>query len=275
MGRSRIVIDRDGCLGEHAPIPNSVVKSAGRVLQILEFFDDVQRAASVREISEVLDYPQSSTSILLRSMVVMGYLVYDTVRRVYRPTTRVSLLGSWVDPDLVAPGPVLEMMTALNRATGGLIVLATRAQLHARYVHVVQGRFSKSSRLVLGTLRPLVGSGMGLAILAQLPERDIRKIVLRSNAELGGSTPLVALAEVAEAVRRLRRDGVIFAEGKAVATRSVIAMPLPPMGEGEPYSLGVAGPSEDLAPRVEEIAAAMQEAVRRYLSPPRTDVTAA
>jgi DNA-binding IclR family transcriptional regulator len=275
MGRKRIVIDRDRCVGEHAPIPGSVVKSAGRALQILEFFDDVQRAASVREISEVLDYPQSSASILLRSLVVMGYLAYDPVRRFYRPTTRVSLLGSWIDRDLVTHGPVLELMSALNRATGGLIVLATRAQLHTRYVHVVQERSPRSGRLVLGTMRPLVSSGMGLAILVQLPERDVRNIVLRSNADLGAAMPAVSLADVMEAVQRLRRDGMIYAEGKAVATRSVVAMALPPMGENEPYSLGVAGRTEDMAPRVEEIAAIMRDALRRYLPPAPAGVTAA
>lgn len=57
-------------------IPPSVVKSAGRVLQILEFFDDVKREANVVEICRALGYPQSSTSVLLRSLVQLGYLAY-------------------------------------------------------------------------------------------------------------------------------------------------------------------------------------------------------
>jgi DNA-binding IclR family transcriptional regulator len=205
----------------------------------------------------------------------MGYLTYDTARRAYHPTTRIALLGSWIDRDLVAPGRALEMMDSLSRATGALIVLATRAQLHAWHVHVVQGRGLKGGRLVLGTMRPLVCSGMGLAILAQLPDLDIRKIVLRSNAERERGMAAVPLSGVEDAVRQLRRTGVIVAEGKAVASRTVVAMPLPAVGQGEPYALGVAGPTEEIKGRVEEIAAAMREGIRRYLIPASDDATAA
>src|SRR3546814_12336581 len=54
-------------------LPTSVVKSAGRALQILEYFDDARREANMIDISRALHYPESSTSILLRSLVALGY----------------------------------------------------------------------------------------------------------------------------------------------------------------------------------------------------------
>src|SRR5690606_38656604 len=91
----------------------SVVKSAGRALQILEYFDAVQREASVSEISRALHCPQSSTSVLLRSLVHLGYLQNDRYRRTYYPTRRVSLLGNWVDPAIVQQGTLLMHADAL------------------------------------------------------------------------------------------------------------------------------------------------------------------
>src|SRR3546814_17492015 len=76
----------------------SVVKSAGRVLRILEYFDSVQREACVSEISRTLKWPQSSTSVLLKSLVSLGYLQKDRYRRTYRPTRRGSLLGHCLAP---------------------------------------------------------------------------------------------------------------------------------------------------------------------------------
>ena len=73
------------------------VKSAIRVFEVLEFFDEVQRDASLSDIARRLGYPVSSTSMLLQSMVDAGYLVQGE-KRVYRPTPRVTLLGSWVSP---------------------------------------------------------------------------------------------------------------------------------------------------------------------------------
>jgi len=36
------------------PVENNLVKSAGRVLEILEYFDDLQRHSSVMEIADAL-----------------------------------------------------------------------------------------------------------------------------------------------------------------------------------------------------------------------------
>src|SRR3546814_5492035 len=80
-----------------APIEQKTVKSAGRVLEILEYFDDLQRQSTVMEIADALGYPQSSTSALLRSLVGMGYLNYDAHARTYITSSRVALLGSWVN----------------------------------------------------------------------------------------------------------------------------------------------------------------------------------
>lgn len=48
------------------------VKSAQRVLE-LGFFADWRRPASVKEISQSRGYPQSSASVLMRSLVESGH----------------------------------------------------------------------------------------------------------------------------------------------------------------------------------------------------------
>src|SRR5207253_1159749 len=88
------------------------IKSAHRVLEILEYFDREHRTATVMDLSRSLAYPQSSTSELLRCLTALGYLHYNRYRRTYSPTARVALLGSWVDPTLFRGGTVL---TALDR----------------------------------------------------------------------------------------------------------------------------------------------------------------
>ena len=60
-----------------------VVKSAARVIHVLEYFDDVRRAVSVSEIAEHHDWPVSSTSVLMRSLVTLGYLDYEAGTRTY------------------------------------------------------------------------------------------------------------------------------------------------------------------------------------------------
>src|SRR5215471_12160295 len=110
MPRRRRAPPWKSAVGERPKITGSVVKSAGRVLQVLEFFDDIRRESNVVEIKDALGYPQSSTSALLRSLVELGYLNYNNTSRTYIPTTRVALLGTWIDNDLMRDGGLLETM---------------------------------------------------------------------------------------------------------------------------------------------------------------------
>ena len=98
------------------------VKSAVRVLKVLEYFDGVRRAAGVTEVARALGFPASSTTGLMQSLVDLGYLVQDA-QRSYRPTPRVTLLCTWIDPQLAPDGPVLSMMNELAAATGEAIIL--------------------------------------------------------------------------------------------------------------------------------------------------------
>jgi len=86
-----------------------VVKSAVRVLEVLELFDRLQREASVGEVARELGYPVSSTSMLLGSLLERGYLRHGPDQRTYFPTPRVTLLGAWIEPQLT---PHAEVKTA-------------------------------------------------------------------------------------------------------------------------------------------------------------------
>ena len=75
-----------------------VVKSAVRVLEVLELFDRLQREASVGEIARELGYPVSSTSMLLGNLLERGYLRHGPDQRSYFPTPRVTLLALCSEP---------------------------------------------------------------------------------------------------------------------------------------------------------------------------------
>ena len=72
------------------------VKSAARTLEVFELFSERRCPLRLHDIHSALDYPQSSTTNLLKSMVMLGYLSYSRVTRTYLPTNRVALLGNWL-----------------------------------------------------------------------------------------------------------------------------------------------------------------------------------
>lgn len=235
-----------------------VVKSAGRVLRILELFDVLKREALVSEVSELLEFPQSSTSVLLRSMVILGYLYFNPESRAFGPTTRVALLGSWINGPMISDGTLTRLVEGVNKRTGQAVVLAVRNRIWSEYIHVVQATDPLRMFVVKGSRRPLVCSGTGFSLISELPDSDIKRIALRYNAE---SSENVCLATLLEQVNRTRVQGWAASYDTVTPGGGMIAMRLPLFDNEECIVLGVAGLTSVLRENEGRFVAAMQEEI--------------
>lgn len=244
-----------GCADEAS---DRVVKSASRVLRILELFDILRRDALVSEVSELLDFPQSSTSVLLRSMVVMGYLHFNPETRSFGPTTRVALLGSWINGSVVSNGKLNRLVERVNARTGQAVVLAVRNRTWSEYIHVVQATDPLRLFVVKGSRRPLARSGTGLALLSGLPDPEIKRIALRHNAETGDN---LCISELLEQLAQSREQGWVASYDTVTKGGGAIAMALPQFDNEERIVMGVAGLTNVLRENAAEFVAAMQDEI--------------
>ena len=105
------------------------------------------------EIARRLDYPPSSTSALLKSLLDLGYLDCDRRARTYVPTAQISLVGGWVRNR--AGGDLETIAQALHEATRLTTFIASRNQLYSQYIRVIQGTTSVRFYLEPGGLRLL------------------------------------------------------------------------------------------------------------------------
>lgn len=247
-----------GCRDEET---DRVVKSAGRVLRILELFDVLRREALVSEVSELLGVPQSSTSVLLRSMTLMGYLYFNPESRAFGPTTRVALLGNWINGTMIANGSLARLIERVNQRTGQAVVLAVRNRIWAEYIHVVQATDALRMFVVKGSRRPLVWSGTGFALMSDLPDSHIKRIAMHYNAETGEN---VCMAEVLERVDQVRTQGWVASYDLVTKGGAIIAMRLPQFDNEEQIVIGVAGLTGVLREREAQFVACMQEEICAY-----------
>ncbi|MDP4021482.1 helix-turn-helix domain-containing protein [Methylobacterium sp. NEAU 140] len=245
------------------------VKSAARVLQVLELFDEIQREARVGEIAGRLGVPQSSTSVLLKSLTQLGYLDYDPESRSYLPSPRVALLGTWLDKGPVRDGSLVRMLEDLSERTGGTVILAARNAIYSQYLHVLQARTAMRFHVPPGTRRLVVWSATGTALLGGIPDGEIGSLVRRTNAEAPRDRAPVAAAAVIANVARLRRDGHFFSRGLVTAGAGSIAVPLPSCIDrrGRPLAVAVSGLLDAFERREAEIVAAIHDAIGRFLAP--------
>jgi DNA-binding IclR family transcriptional regulator len=249
-----------------APTRPAVVKSAGRALEILEFFDEVRREAQVAEIAARLGYPQSSTSVLLKSLAQLGYLDYDARTRTYLPTARVALLGTWLDEGPVRDGRLIHMLEELSRATADTIILSARNGIFAHYIHVIQARTALRFHVPQGSRRLVVWSASGFALLAETDDEQIRALVRRTNAELAPAEPIDA-RRVLAGVRQLREQGYFFSRGLVTPGAGSIAVPLPRGVDRRDRALavGISGLLEELQRKELDVVAAIRGAIARYM----------
>lgn len=225
-------------------ITPDLVKSAGRTIQILEYFSDLRRDASICEVSRALGYPQSSTAALLHTMARMGYMVFDRRARTYKPSGALAFLGTWVDERLARGGPVMAVMEAVAARTHDMVLLTCRNGLFAKYVQVIQPEGAVRV-CPTGTVRPLVNAACGRALLSGLPDTEIKRIVLRSNAS-GVAVSPVNHREFLDGVELFRRTGYCVAPTPVEGVNQLV-VELPNPSASEPLAMVLGLPEYETA----------------------------
>lgn len=242
-----------------------LVKSAARVLSLLEFFDEIKREASVAEVAERHDWPHSSTSVLMRSLVTLGYLHYDASSRTYVPSMRVALLGDWLTVTPFLHGELMQLLRHLNESTGETIVLAAQNGLHTQYMRVLQGTNVVRMHLHIGSRRPMLNSGTGRMLLTAMDDASIRRLIRRHNALKEPPSPIDAEA-VFQRLEEDRRRGYALSMHQVTPYSGIIATRLPAVEGGRPLSIGIAALSQQLVDREEHYAQVLRDAITRFLT---------
>ena len=231
------------------------IKSAHRVLEILEYFDQDRRHATVMDMSRTLSYPQSSTSELLRCLTRLGYLHYNRFRRTYSPTTRVALLGAWVKPALFRGGPVLAAIDRVAELIGETVVLSTASNYVVQHLHVIHGHDEGAIEAHVGDTLPLLHSPQGKLLLSSYQNEHVRSAIHRLNAEEADPSRHVRLADMIDEVAVLREKRWLLTE--EADGSGCIAMLLPARRGMDRLVISVLASRDVIARRSGEIIAAL------------------
>ena len=243
---------------------NSVIKTARRIFEVLEYFDEVQQPVSLKDMSIHFGYPVSSASALLKSMVVMGYLDYDAYSRTYMPTMRIATLGNWVQGALFGEGRILALMKHMSEVTKETISIGTQSDLFAQYIHIVPSQYAIRYHLKPGTVRPLARSGLGWLLLSARTDETIDRLLRRINIE-EEPTNRIALPDLMARVREVREQGYVFSKHTVTAGAGVIGMLLPIRRHGRILAIGVGGPVDRLEEKKDQILLELREGIAQFV----------
>jgi DNA-binding IclR family transcriptional regulator len=237
------------------------VKSATRAIEILEYFMGVRKARSMSEIALSLGYPQSSTTVLLKTLVTLGYLNFDRRERVYFPTPKVTSLGDWVPRALFGSSRVVEAMRDVHAATGETVSINTKNDIYIQYVQIVQSVQALRFQVDEGTLRPLTLSAVGWLLMSTMSDDKIDNIVRRANIACD-KADRVTIASIMDRVRDIRAKGYGYAEDIPFIGGGTICMLLPMKIHNQPAVLGLGGARDRIRENKDRYLAVLQRAVK-------------
>ena len=153
------------------------VKSAQRVLDILQMFAADPTPAPLGEIARLLKLPKSSCLALLQTLEGSGYL-YQLRGGLYYPTQRWLADATRIssrDQVLRRVRPVLE---ALRDETGETLLFAKRVGMQALYLDIAESRQITRYTAEIGQSKPLHCSASGHALLGGM-EEEAREALIR------------------------------------------------------------------------------------------------
>ena len=223
-----------------ATIECNKAKTARRVIEVLEIFDEQNRHVTVMDIVRRYNRPQSSTSELLASLVELGLLYKDCGSRSYTLTPRAAILGSLSQPDLVRDGTLSMMIdrlvaqTKLDTALLGMVNV--NAQIF-RWCAPARDAVPGRGNLASGAQDRLFESAAGWLLLSTLPQSQCERVVRRLNAEAPAERKF-NYATMMQRIQTCGHQGYAVGPAGFGSTGEMAAVLLPVQAGDAPMALG-------------------------------------
>ncbi len=248
--------------------PNSqagaTVKSAARVLEIFEYFDEVRRPVTIKDAADGLGYPYSSTAALLKSLTALGYLDQDETGKTFFPSIRISLLGNWIDAETLPIRNIHRLMDHLSEETGCTVILAVRSGAYAQYVKVLQGTTPIRFHVKPGTRRLLPFSTLGRVLLSTLEPKLAQGLIAKAIT-FAPESAVQSQAKMEQELRKIRTQGHGIYTGLVTPNATMLAVPLANTRTGEPIVIGIAAPKEHFQDKKTAYTDLLKQAVKSRL----------
>jgi len=235
------------------------VKTALRVIEIIETYARERRALPLSELARLLGVPVSSCLALIRTLVDLGYL-YETGRRQgYYPTGRLLAMAQRI----AAADPVLDRvyptLVELREATQETIVFAKLAHDgQVVYLEVLDSPHTIRYAPVAGEFREAHANSLGKALLSMLEPSARHDLLSRSTLTRHNDRTLTSLEAIDADLALSQQRGWYMNLGESIP--DVCALAWPVRLSGEAYAISVGGPIYRLEPRQEECARVLRAA---------------
>jgi IclR family acetate operon transcriptional repressor len=208
---SAIIAGANGAKGNERREQNGAsIQSVDRALTLLETIAELGGETTLSKLASRTGLNISTCHHLLATLVQRGFVTKGLGRRGYALGARILYL-SHVCLQVDLPRRAQSAVDRINQATGETVQLA--ALQGDALVNVLKRESRHAVRVdggAMGTAAAAHATASGKAILAWLPEDEIRRIVTAHGMTKFTPNTITDLPTLMEALRKVRRNGVAF-----------------------------------------------------------------
>ncbi|NTI65340.1 IclR family transcriptional regulator [Agrobacterium rhizogenes] len=205
---------------------NSEVKSAGRVLDILEYMAGRREAVALSQIVRDLTLPKSSAHGLLQTLAARGHLVQDSAGRymLIEAGRHGFPFRRHEEPLVVKAMPFMERL----RDESGETMLLSAMNAHCDIRRLAKSVSRQPIRYDVNLDAAIVAycTAMGRILLAHAPQQTLEDYL--SRVQFLSYTPytITNVQEIRNILIKVRQDGYAINDQEFVTGSTGIAMPV-------------------------------------------------
>lgn len=221
----------------------SLVQSVSRSLRILEVLGRSDKPQSLAEITDSVQLPKTTVHRLLETLQCEGYVEQDPETRQFLLSSKIlelaaSFLGR-LDVREVAR-PILMELWQQSQETVHLGLLDDGEVL---YVEKLESPHTIRMYSEIGRRAPLHCTGLGKALLANLPAEKFEQIVAQQGLQRFTENTLVNRVKLLEELATIRSRGVAFDNEEHEKNVRCVAAPVYDAQGRVTAAISIAGPA--------------------------------
>lgn len=230
-------------------------QSIERALSLLDTFTAEHPERRVSELVASTGLGQSTVSRLVGALESLGFLAHDPRSGMYRIGPRVVSLSSLALNQSPVFGQARQVAQNLAADLGLGANVAERDGTRLFYLCHFEGRLAPRAFTMVGQGGPLHATGLGKALLSDLPEAEVETLVGRTFPTYTPKT-ISKLPDLLDALAEVRSRGYATEVEELAFGRACVAAPLRDRSGRVVAALSVSGPLSalDLAARQAELA---------------------
>ena len=231
------------------------IQVAERLFQVIERLAE-NGPMGIMDLSAELGFHKSTTHRLVTSLQYMGYIRQDEESLKYALSLKFLEIGSKILEQTNMASLIHPSLKKLSEQTGETVHLVRREGTEAVYIDKVESTVS-SIRMVsrVGSRIPLYCSGVGKAIMATLPDEEVKKIWNESIIEKKTDKTITDFSQMQEVLEEVRQNGYALDDEENEKGVRCIAACLHGYQKEVKYAFSISGPTSRMTrERVKELA---------------------